>query len=136
MGTFSCNSHKCGLPTEFRIPLIFEIHLKLYGLNLTCNCKVIEKFCALFPVSIHFQHFQFCRVGLSLGILYLSILWSHPRYLCRVAAVKSLPVHLINDVIFSILEDRSALHYCCICSIFSLNFSTFSSWVVPIFLLE
>jgi hypothetical protein len=29
-----------------------------------------------------------------------------------VAAVKSLPVHLINDVIFSIFEDRSARHYC------------------------
>jgi hypothetical protein len=32
----------------------------------------------------------------------------------RVAAVKSLPVQLINDVIFSILEDRSARHYCCV----------------------
>jgi hypothetical protein len=29
-------------------------------------------------------------------------------------AVKSLPVRLINDVIFSILEDRSARHYCCV----------------------
>jgi hypothetical protein len=51
--------------------------------------------------------------------------------LCRVAAVKSL-----NDVIFSILEDRSARHYRCACGISSFNFSAFSSWVVPIFLLE
>jgi hypothetical protein len=71
------------------------------------------------------QQFNFGRVGLSLGILYLSILWSHPCYLCRVAAVKSIPVHLINDVIFSILEDRSARHYCCACGIFSFNFSAF-----------
>jgi hypothetical protein len=47
-----------------------------------------------------------------------------------VAAVKSLPVHLINDVIFSILEDRSARHYCCACSIFSFNFSAFSKPVL------
>jgi hypothetical protein len=25
-----------------------------------------------------------------------------------------LPVHLTNDVIFSILEDRSAQHHCCV----------------------
>jgi hypothetical protein len=60
------------------------------------------------------QHFQFCRVRLSLGILYVSILLSHPCYLCRVVAVKCSPVHLINDVIFSILEDRSAQYYCCV----------------------
>jgi hypothetical protein len=53
-----------------------------------------------------------------------------------VAAVKSLPVHLTNNVIFSIIEDRSARHYCCASGIFSTNFSTISSWVVPIFLLE
>jgi hypothetical protein len=34
------------------------------------------------------------------------------------------------------LEDRSARHYCCASGIFSFNFSAFSSWVVPIFLLE
>jgi hypothetical protein len=43
---------------------------------------------------------------------------------------KTYPVHLINDVIFSILEDRSARRYCCACGIFSFNFSAFSSWVV------
>jgi hypothetical protein len=34
------------------------------------------------------------------NLFYFSILLSHPCYLCRVAAVKSLPVHIINDVIF------------------------------------
>jgi hypothetical protein len=32
----------------------------------------------------------------------------------RVADVKGFPIHLIKDVIFSILEDRSALHNCCV----------------------
>jgi hypothetical protein len=102
-------------------------------------CKTFRKWnnAELFnKIILPKQHFQFCRVGLSLGILYLSILRSHLSYFCPVAAVKSLPVHLINDVIFSILEDRSTRHYCCACGIFSFSFSAFSSWVVPIFLLE
>jgi hypothetical protein len=108
------------------------------------------------------QHFQFCCVGLSFGILFFFILeittkiatfsflscWAFFRdtvfFYFIVTSVlfvpcggwKSLPVHLINDVIFSILEDRSARHYCCACGIFSFNFSVFSSWFVPIFLLE
>jgi hypothetical protein len=53
-------------------------------------------------------------LGRLQGILFFTISLSHPCYLRRVAAVKSLPVHLINDVIFSILEDRSARHYCCV----------------------
>jgi hypothetical protein len=52
------------------------------------------------------QYFQFCSVELSLGILFFSILWSYQCYLYRVAAVKSLLVHLIKDVIFSFREDR------------------------------
>jgi hypothetical protein len=32
--------------------------------------------------------------------------------------------------------DMQARHYCCACGIFSFNFSAFSSWVVPVFLLE
>jgi hypothetical protein len=79
------------------------------------------------------QHFQFCGVGLSLGVQYLSTLWSHPCYFCRVAAVKSLPIHLINDVILSILKDRSARHNCCACVFFSFNFSAFSNiptWIM------
>jgi hypothetical protein len=35
--------------------------------------------------------------------------------LCRVEAVKSRLVHSIRDVIFPILKDRSARHYCCAC---------------------
>jgi hypothetical protein len=87
-------------------------------------------------------HFSVVKCFCSFGIIdtssskCLTILWSNPCYLCRVAAVKSLPVHLINDVIFSILQDRSARHYCCACNIFSFNFSAFSSKVVPIFILE
>jgi hypothetical protein len=84
--------------------------------------------------SLHY--FQFCRVGLSLGILICSILSPHQRCLCRVEAVKSRPVHSLRDVIFPILKDRSAWHYCCACGIFSFNFSAFSSWVVRLFLLE
>jgi hypothetical protein len=78
------------------------------------------------------QHFQYCRVWLSLGILMFSVLSPHQRCLCRVEAVKSRPVHSIRDVIFPIHKD----HYCCACGIFSFNFSEFSSWVVSIFLLE
>jgi hypothetical protein len=52
--------------------------------------------------------FNFVVLGFFLGILYFSISLSRPCYLCRVAAVKSFSVHLINDVIFFILEDRSA----------------------------
>jgi hypothetical protein len=65
-------------------------------------------------MKLSLQHFQYCRVGLSLGILVYPILLSHPCYLCRVAAVKSLPVHLKNDVIFSISEDRSGRYYFCV----------------------
>jgi hypothetical protein len=57
-----------------------------------------------------------------------------------VAAVKSLPVHLIKDVIFSILEDRSARHYCNVYVFYVLflvsSIWPFSTWVVPVFLLE
>jgi hypothetical protein len=87
------------------------------------------------------QHFQFCRLGLFLWIMYFTILLSHPGYLCRVAAVKSIPVHLINAVIFSILEDRSARHYCCVyilhgilsflfLAFFSLGGSNIPTWTL------
>jgi hypothetical protein len=81
--------------------------------------------------------FNFAVLSFFLGILFFSISLSHPWYLCRAAAVKSLPVHLINDVIFSILEDRSAPHYCCVYildGIFMLFLVSciwpFSTWVV------
>jgi hypothetical protein len=42
----------------------------------------------------------FCLIGLSLVIPFFSVLLSHPCYLCCVAAVKCLHVHLVNDVIY------------------------------------
>jgi hypothetical protein len=53
----------------------------------------------------------------------------------------SLLVHLINDVIFSILEDRSARHYCCVymlcgtlsffyLAIFNLGGSSIPTWIL------
>jgi hypothetical protein len=59
--------------------------------------------------------------------------------LCRVAAVKSFSVHLINDVIFFILEDRSAWHfgvYTCYEVLLVSSIWPFSTRVVPVFLLE
>jgi hypothetical protein len=60
------------------------------------------------------------------NVIIPSVHLSHPCYLCRVAAVKSLTVHLINDVIFSILEDRSARQYCCVYMLYG-TFSFFYS---------
>jgi hypothetical protein len=74
------------------------------------------------------QHFQFCLFGLCLVILIFAILSPHWRYLCRVEAVKSHPVHSIRDVIFPILKDRSARHNCCVymlCGAFSFFFVAF-----------
>jgi hypothetical protein len=85
------------------------------------------------------QTFTIFSCWAFLGILFLTISLSHPCYLCRVAAVKSFPVHLINDVIFSILEDRSARQYCCVYILDDILVSCiwpFSIWVVPVFLLE
>jgi hypothetical protein len=79
------------------------------------------------------QHFQFCRFGLSLGILIFYILSPHWSALF---VLYSRPVHSIRDVIFPILKDRSAWHYCYFFGIFSFNYLVFSSWVFPIFLLE
>ena len=39
----------------------------------------------------------------------LFVLSSHQRCLCRVAAVKCLPVHSITDVIFPILKQRQSI---------------------------
>jgi hypothetical protein len=69
------------------------------------------------------QHFQFCRFGLSIGILIFSILLPHQRCLCHVEDGKSRVVHLIKDVIFPILKDSSTRHYCCVCLI--LKFQLF-----------
>jgi hypothetical protein len=80
------------------------------------------------------QHFQFRRVGLSSGIFIFSILSPHQRCLCRVEAVKSRPVQSIRDVIFPILKDRSARHYCCACGNLDFSIRLFSCWVVPVFL--
>jgi hypothetical protein len=80
------------------------------------------------------QQFQFCCVGLSLGILFLYILSIHQRCLFRVEAVKSRPVNSIRGVIFPILKDRSARHSCCACVILVLPIRHLSCWVVPVFL--
>jgi hypothetical protein len=47
---------------------------------------------------------------------------------------QSHPVHIIKDIIVSILEDCSAQHYCCV-YIF-LVFFHLSAWLVPVFQLE
>jgi hypothetical protein len=89
--------------------------------TVTCTFQYCPWTCSIKPSR---QHFQFCRVGLSWGILFFSILLSHPCYLCHVAAVKSIPVHFIKYVIFSILQDRSARHYCCVCMLSGIFFSS------------
>jgi hypothetical protein len=61
-----------------------------------------------------------------LKVIVINYQFSLQRCLCRVEAVKSRPVHSIRDVIFPILRDRSARHYCCACGNFSFNFSAFS----------
>ena len=58
----------------------------------------------------------------------------HQRCLCRMAAVKSLPVH-------SILKDRTTQLNCCVsffCYFGSVYLAvlSFSSWVAPVFLFE
>jgi hypothetical protein len=82
--------------------------------------------------SLHY--FQVCLVGLSLGILIFSILSPHQRCLCRVETIKSRPVHSIRELIFPILKDRSAKHYCCTCGNLVISVRLFSCWVVPVFL--
>jgi hypothetical protein len=82
-------------------------------------------------------HFLFQpQIPFQNSILFsLSILSPHHRCLCRVEAVKSRPVHSIRGVLFSILKDRSALHYCCACSILLLSSAVYPR-LVPIFQLE
>jgi hypothetical protein len=67
--------------------------------------------------------FKWALNGLSLGILIFSILSPHQCCLCRVEAVKSRHVHSIRDVIFQILKDRSARHFCCAYNLFIFFYS-------------
>jgi hypothetical protein len=88
----------------------------------------MKEFKVLVGIRTHSDEGQVVCVGLSLEILFFSNLWAHQCYFCRVAALKSLSVHLIKDVIISILEDRSARHICCeymFCGIFSFFYLTF-----------
>ena len=52
---------------------------------------------------------------------------SQQRCLCRVAAVKSLPVHTIRAVIFPIFKDRAARYLCRV----SGTFGSFSYYIRP-----
>jgi hypothetical protein len=64
------------------------------------------------------------RVGLSLGILIsLCFIATSALFVPTVEAVKSRPIHSIRDVIFPILKDHSARHYCYACGILVLIYS-------------
>jgi hypothetical protein len=80
------------------------------------------------------QHFQFCRVGLSLRILISLYFIAKSALFVQCGGCKHSPVHSIRDVIFSILKDRSARHNCCACGNLVLSIRLFSCWVVPVFL--
>jgi hypothetical protein len=87
--------------------------------------------------SIQDEFYQIVFVNILLFHLKVSDInyqFSLQRCLCRVEAVKSRPVHSIRDVIFPILEDRSARHNCCACGNLVLSIRLFSCWVVPVFL--
>jgi hypothetical protein len=48
----------------------------------------------------------------------------HQCYLCHVEAVKSRPIHIVKDVVFSIIDVCSARHYCCVNLTEILSFKT------------
>jgi hypothetical protein len=86
------------------------------------------------PWTGSMQHFQFYRVRLSLGILISLYFFATLALFVPYGGCKSRPVHSIRDVIFPILKDRSARHYCCACCNLVLSIRLFSCWVVLVYL--